>query len=145
MQPLVCPEQSDLGEALPTHGAVVRLLSAVGSLVFFEVLESQEAPVTLGAVVRPLCCVNQAVLVEVAGGVEGLAAVMAVVRWLTGGGGGVDYSGLVDSAVRVQYPRADKTHPTVGAVQRGVVGLLGLFLLFLWLCLFLLWLLLRFF
>lgn len=135
MQPLVCPEQSDLGEALPTHGAVVRLLSAVGSLVFFEVLESQEAPVTLGAVVRPLCCVNQAVLVEVAGGVEGLAAVMAVVRRLTGGGG-VDYSGLVDSAVRVQYPRADKTHPTVGAVQRGVVGFLGLFLL---------WLLLRFF
>lgn len=135
MQPLVCPEQSDFGEALPTHGAVVRLLSAVGSLVFFEVLESQEAPVTLGAVVRPLCCVNQAVLVEVAGGVEGLAAVMAVVRRLTGGGG-VDYSGLVDSAVRVQYPRADKTHPTVGAVQRGVVGFLGLFLL---------WLLLRFF
>lgn len=135
MQPLVCPEQSDLGEALPTHGAVVRLLSTVGSLVFFEVLESQEAPVTLGAVVRPLCCVNQAVLVEVAGGVEGLAAVMAVVRRLTGGGG-VDYSGLVDSAVRVQYPRADKTHPTVGAVQRGVVGFLGLFLL---------WLLLRFF
>lgn len=135
MQPLVCPEQSDFGEALPTHGAVVRLLSTVGSLVFFEVLESQEAPVTLGAVVRPLCCVNQAVLVEVAGGVEGLAAVMAVVRRLTGGGG-VDYSGLVDSAVRVQYPRADKTHPTVGAVQRGVVGFLGLFLL---------WLLLRFF
>lgn len=137
MQPLVCPEQSDLGEALPTRGAVVRLLSAVGSLVLFEVLESQEAPVALGTVVRPLCCVNQAVLFEVAGGVEGLAAVMAVVRRLTGGGG-VDYSGLVDSAVRVQYPRADKTHPTVGAVQRGVVGFLGLFWPFLWSRLFLL-------